>query len=335
VTTSTDSKPSWLVHASDVCEEEGAYPAPFDAEKMSFTRDLGQAAGSVRLGLRLERLPPGWRTSFTHAHSAEEELVYVLEGECVARVIEPGQAARELPLRAGHALAFPPGTGVAHTFVNRGERDCVVLAVGERRPGEDRVFYPEDPYDAHVAATRPARWWKREAGERSGSAAAAGGDRAPSWLVHAADVPEVEGHYPAPFDAEKLSFGRNLGRAMGSVNLGMRRERLPPGRRSGFTHAHSAEEELVYVLEGECLARIVEPGQPPRELPLRAGDSLSFPAGTGLAHTARNRGARDCVLLVVGERRAEDRLFYPDDPAYDAHLRATRPEVWWSGEGQG
>ena len=82
-------------------------------------------------------------------------------------------------------------------------------------------------------------------------------DPKPSWVVHADDVPEEEGHYRAPFDAEKLSFSRELGRAMGAVKLGMSRERLPPGRRTSFTHAHSLEEELVYVLEGECMLRVV------------------------------------------------------------------------------
>ncbi|HTT70589.1 MAG TPA: hypothetical protein VMG32_05155 [Anaeromyxobacteraceae bacterium] len=70
----------------------------------------------------------------------------------------------------------------------------------------------------------------------------------PPWVVHAEDVSEVEGHYPAPFDAERLSFGRDLRRAQGSVKLGLWRERVPPGRRTGFTHAHLAGEELVYVL---------------------------------------------------------------------------------------
>lgn len=71
-----------------------------------------------------------------------------------------------------------------------------------------------------------------------------------TFIVHALDVPEEEGAYPAPFDGEKLSFGRNLGKAAGTERLGLWQERLPPGRRTSFTHAHSHEEELVYVLQG-------------------------------------------------------------------------------------
>ncbi|WP_225414431.1 cupin domain-containing protein [Stigmatella hybrida] len=154
---------SFIVHVDDVPEEEGRYPAPFDGERLSFGRNLGWASGSERLGLRLERLPPGRRTSFTHAHSHAEELVYILEGTCHVRLIQPGASvARELPLRAGHTVSFPSGTGIAHCFVNHGTQDCLLLCAGERHPGVDGAFYPEDrEYDAHLRRTEPGRHWTR------------------------------------------------------------------------------------------------------------------------------------------------------------------------------
>jgi uncharacterized cupin superfamily protein len=156
--------PPFIVHVSDVPEEEGRYRAPFDAEALSFTRDLGKAGGSVNLGLRQERIPPGRRTSFTHAHRTEEELVYVLEGECSVRLVEPGQAPREVPLRPGHAVCFPAGTGIAHCLVNRGTKDAVVLGFGERRDADDQVFYPEDAaYNDDLREHRPKRFWDFQA----------------------------------------------------------------------------------------------------------------------------------------------------------------------------
>ena len=149
-----------IVHETEVPENEEAYAAPFDREKLSHGRDLGGAAGTVSFGLWRERIPPGRRTSFTHAHSHEEELVYVLQGECIVRLIAPGQPPREEPLRAGHVVAFPAGTGIAHCVLNRSGEDCVVLVFGERKPGVDRVFYVEDlEYDAHHARTEPERHW--------------------------------------------------------------------------------------------------------------------------------------------------------------------------------
>jgi uncharacterized cupin superfamily protein len=153
------------------------------------------------------------------------------------------------------------------------------------------------------------------------------------FIVLATDVPEQEGHYPAPFDRERLGFFRDLGRAVGTVNVGIGMDRLPPGERSSFTHAHSHEEELVYVLEGECHVRLVEPGKEPREVPLRAGHLVSFPAGTRIAHCFVNRGSRDCITLTIGERkRGVDRVFYAEDRAYDEATRRERPERYWAEE---
>jgi uncharacterized cupin superfamily protein len=151
----------FIAHVDDVAEIEGCYPPPFDGEKLSVYRDLGRATGSQRVGFAFERLLPGRRTSFTHAHSHEEEFVYVISGRCHVRLVEAG-AAEEIPLRAGHAVTFPAGTGIAHCFVNRGDEECALLVVGERRPDEDLVTYPDDPaYDAHHAKTRPERHWFR------------------------------------------------------------------------------------------------------------------------------------------------------------------------------
>lgn len=157
---STPVIPSFVVHADDVVETDGRYPAPFDAEVLSSGRDLGRAARTVRVGVWRERLPPGRRTSRTHAHSHEEELVYVLEGECHVRIAPPGTASYELLLRAGHVVSFPAGTGIAHSFVNRSDAECLLLAIGERRPLEDRAWYPEDPdLEAWRSENRPTRTW--------------------------------------------------------------------------------------------------------------------------------------------------------------------------------
>lgn len=151
----------YVVHVDEVAEVEGAYPPPCDAEKLTRYRDLGRATGSVTLGWAWERLLPGRRSSFTHAHSAEEELVFVLGGTCHLRVVEPGGEVRELPLRAGHAVTLAAGTGIAHCFVNRGGAECVLLVVGERKPDRDRWRYPEDPeWVAHLERTSPERLWR-------------------------------------------------------------------------------------------------------------------------------------------------------------------------------
>lgn len=140
---------------------------------------------------------------------------------------------------------------------------------------------------------------------------------------------EHMGHYPAPFDAEKLSAGHDLGRAAGSRRLGAWEERIPPGVRTSFTHAHLREEELIYVLAGHPTLRWIEVGAEPQEIELEPGDFIAFPAGTGIAHTFWNRGTTDAVILAVGERCTGERTAYPEDTAYQAWRDAQRPQRGW------
>lgn len=151
----------------------------------------------------------------------------------------------------------------------------------------------------------------------------------PSFVVRSSAVPEHEGSYPPPFDTEKLSVGRDLGRAAGSRSLGCWRERLPRGRRTSFTHAHLREEELVYVLSGRPTLRWVPPGEAASEVELAPGDLVAFPAGTGFAHTLRNDHAEEAELLVVGERKGGERAFYADDGDYDRWRSERKPEHGW------
>ena len=65
-----------LTHWDDVPERE-ADVGPMRAA----WRDLGRAAGSVRIGCQRARLEPGGQSTPVHAHDAEEEITAeVLEG---------------------------------------------------------------------------------------------------------------------------------------------------------------------------------------------------------------------------------------------------------------
>lgn len=129
---------------------------------------------------------------------------------------------------------------------------------------------------------------------------------------------EVEGaddsHYPG--SSELQSIGAALGKATGLTRIGVHHERLPPGRRSSWPHAESSEEELVYVLEGTPDAWI--DGVLHR---LEPGDTVGFPAGTGIAHTFLNNTDREVRLLVVGEAtRKDNKVVYPLHPGRTAEI---------------
>lgn len=143
----------------------------------------------------------------------------------------------------------------------------------------------------------------------------------PSCIAHWAEVEKpTEGHYRG--DDELMGFGAALARHFGLTRLGIHHERLPPGRRSSFPHAESLEEEFVYVIEGT--PDVWLDGEIFR---LKPGDSVGFPAGTGIAHTFINNTEAEVRLLVVGEAsKPENRIFYPKN----LDMKPIRSD-WWDG----
>ena len=115
------------------------YPPPHDAPcRGRERRKLGDAAGLTQFGVNLHRLSPGQWSSQRHWHTAEDEFVWVLEGELVL-VTDAG----ETPLRAGDCAGFKAGDPDGHHLQNRTDCDAVFLEVGSRRPGEDVVTYSD------------------------------------------------------------------------------------------------------------------------------------------------------------------------------------------------
>ena len=98
-------------------------------------------------GMAWEKIAPGKMGSVPHCHSEEEEIFVLLEGSATLHLWpSPGRAERsgaereEHPLRPGHVVARPPGTGVSHYFV-AGDDGCTMLVYGTRKPN-DMCFYP-------------------------------------------------------------------------------------------------------------------------------------------------------------------------------------------------
>lgn len=118
----------------------------------------------------------------------------------------------------------------------------------------------------------------------------------------------VGSRYPAPYGAPCAGRVRNrLGDAAGLTDFGVNLLRLPPGTWSSQRHWHSAEDEFVYVLEGEVVL-VTDSG----EETLRPGDCAGFKAGVEDGHHLQNRSSTDALLLEVGSRKAEDAGDYPD-----------------------
>ncbi|HEX2197241.1 MAG TPA: cupin domain-containing protein [Burkholderiales bacterium] len=116
-------------------------------------------------------------------------------------------------------------------------------------------------------------------------------------------------NYPEPFAARMAGREkRPLGDAFGLRNFGVNLTRLAPGAVSALRHAHTRQDEFIYVLEGHPTL-VTDAG----ETALEPGMCAGFRAGTGDGHHLVNRGAQDVVYLEVGDRAAGDEASYPDD----------------------
>ncbi len=310
-------RPGFIRHYAELqSAEPWPSPDPASAEKFSLGAALGRRLGLTRIGIHHELLPPGRRTSYPHAHSHEEELVFVLEGMPDGWI--DGHLHR---MRPGDAAGFPAGTGIAHSFLNSSEADVRLLVVGDATRPEDRCYCPLNPELRSLF-----NWWDDAPQRPRGSHDGRPGQR-PS--APAAPRPDFIRHYSelqGPDDAhysgsdELLSIGAPLARAFGLNRIGIHHELLPPGRRTSFPHAESAEEEFVYVIEGTPDAWI--DGDLHR---LRPGDAVGFPAGTGICHSFLNNTAAPARLIVVGEAaKPTNRIYYPLNPE-----RKPLRSDWW------
>ena len=99
-----------------------------------------------------------------------------------------------------------------------------------------------------------------------------------------------------------------LGDLFSLSNFGVNLTRLAPGALSALRHAHSMQDEFIYVLEGEPTL-VTDDG----ETELHPGMCAGFKADTGNAHHLINRSNADVVYLEVGDRAAGDSATYPDD----------------------
>ncbi|MEZ5663538.1 MAG: cupin domain-containing protein [Burkholderiaceae bacterium] len=116
-------------------------------------------------------------------------------------------------------------------------------------------------------------------------------------------------NYPEPFASRMAGREkRALGNVFGLANFGVNLTRLAPGAVSSLRHAHTRQDEFIYILQGHPTL-FTDRGPSP----LAPGDCAGFKAGTGDAHCLRNDTESTVVYLEVGDRTPGDTGSYPDD----------------------
>jgi uncharacterized cupin superfamily protein len=121
------------------------YPEPF-ASRMAgrLKRPLGDLFGLTNFGVNLTRLAPGGVSSLRHAHTKQDEFIYVLKGRPTLHT-DDGRTRLEPGMCAG----FKAGTGNGHCLINETGEDVFYLEVGDRTPGDEGT-YPDDDLKASL-----------------------------------------------------------------------------------------------------------------------------------------------------------------------------------------
>ena len=108
---------------------------------------------------------------------------------------------------------------------------------------------------------------------------------------------------PGKFSVDRKPLGANAA----DCNLGCSQYRLEPGKTAFPLHHHSANDEAIYVLEGELslrLGTIVHV--------MKKGDYAALPACSGTGHQVSNRSDHPVEFLCFSTMEKTDVVFYPD-----------------------
>jgi uncharacterized cupin superfamily protein len=259
---------------------------------------VGDVAGTRNVGLNRIQVDPGKWSTPLHRQTAEEEIFFVLAGSGACLLDGAAFAVREGDCVVHRARE-------AHTL-RAGDEGLDVLAFGTR--GGTEIGHLPRAGVAWIGGT----WadvggglppWQRDAAVGEPELPQLG-ERPPS----VANVDEVEGAYEGRW---KL-----LARQAGSERTGLNWGRLAEGEEGAPPHCHSADEEIFVVLEGEGMLELWPTPQRAREgaeyeaKPIRAGDVISRPAGTAIAHGIR-AGKPGLTYLAYGTRVSDDACYYP------------------------
>ena len=116
-------------------------------------------------------------------------------------------------------------------------------------------------------------------------------------------------NYPEPFASRMVGRQKHpLGDLFGLTNFGVNLTKLAPQAASALRHAHTKQDEFVYILQGHPTLHTDE-----GRTRLSPGMCAGFKAGKGNGHRLLNETKEEIIYLEIGDRTAGDEGSYPDD----------------------
>lgn len=143
--TLSETQPPVAIQASDapMRAKRSLYPEVFAQYVAGRDKQpLGDLFGLSNFGINLTTLAPGARSALRHAHSKQDEFVYILEGTPTLHT-DSGKTL----LAPGMCAGFKAGNGNAHCLINESTSPVRYLEIGDRTPG-DSASYPDNDLQA-------------------------------------------------------------------------------------------------------------------------------------------------------------------------------------------
>lgn len=280
----------------------------------SLNSNISQYFGLKRVAAQYLNIHSGYRSSEPHAESLEEEFIFIISGE-----IDLWLNGKIKKMSKGDCIGFPAGTGVGHCFINNYKNDCEIFVSGDRTKADNLYRFHLDP---SLESECGDKWWKDMPKQEIGGHDGLPGEFDSSLFNNDikifnafANLPNDS--YSYPNDTETFTNGICLSRKFDMKNVAIWLERMPAGKRSSWPHAHSSEEEFVFVLEGNPVARLDE-----KEYEIKPFTGIDFKAGSGVSHTLINKTDDYVYYLCAGECEPEnDKIYYPEHPKRNDEMR--------------
>lgn len=129
-------RPDFVAHWREILSAK-ANRYPNDSEPQGINAPFGRLARFSRIGVHVEVLKPGRRTSRPHAERDEDEFVYVVSGR-----IEAWNDGYTTPMGPGDFIGWQAGTGITHVILNNSDEDTLLIVGGEAGRRRNQFWYP-------------------------------------------------------------------------------------------------------------------------------------------------------------------------------------------------
>ncbi len=104
---------------------------------------------------------------------------------------------------------------------------------------------------------------------------------------------------------------KRIGAASGASSLGCGYFEVPPGRTAFPNHYHCANEEGIYIIEGNGETRIGK-----ETVAVGPGDYIAYPTGPEFSHSLKNTGTTTLKYLCISTMHPTEVVGYPDSKKF-------------------